>query len=99
MAKKYENYVKLGIADAIEYGPMAHGFGLKEGVWPAFVLSMGVRNQVFLFKQGKKITGDAVERMLLEVLEGRMKSGEVWGEDEEDEVESEVVPDRERDEL
>jgi len=64
---------------------MVSQFGLSpDGVFPALVLSAAMKNQVFLFKQGKVISDRAVEEMLMAVLKGKVRSGEVWGEEEMD---------------
>ncbi|KAF2184312.1 hypothetical protein K469DRAFT_688792 [Zopfia rhizophila CBS 207.26] len=80
IAKKFEQYVKFGVADAVEYAPMARNLGLTEGIFPALVVHAPMNDQVFPYNQRKKITASAVDGMLMTILEGKAVSGETYGE-------------------
>jgi protein disulfide-isomerase A1 len=84
LAKKYESYVKMGVADAYEYGPMAKNFGLADETWPAVAVHAPMNDNVFVYRQGKKIGVKEVEAMLMTILKGKAANGQVFGEDEDD---------------
>ncbi|KAF2471662.1 uncharacterized protein BDR25DRAFT_222865 [Lindgomyces ingoldianus] len=81
VAKKLQQYVKFGVADSVEYGPMAKNFGLSEERFPAVVVHAPVNDQVFPYNQARKVTAAHVEAMLMTILEGRATSGQVFGDD------------------
>jgi hypothetical protein len=81
VAKKYEQYTKFGVADAAEYAPTAKNFGLSEDVFPALAVHAPLNDEVFLYKQGRSIVGGVVDAMLTSILQGKARSGQVFGED------------------
>lgn len=84
LATKYEKVVKIGVADAVEYSPMAKNFGLVENTFPALAVHAPMNDNVFLYKQGKTILAEIVEAMLTTILQAKAKPGEVFGEDAPD---------------
>jgi hypothetical protein len=46
IAKKYEQYVTFGVADSIEYGPMATSFNLANGRFPAVAVHAPMNDNV-----------------------------------------------------
>jgi hypothetical protein len=81
LAKKYAQHLKIAIADFVEFKPMAEGFGLKQNRRPAVALHAPMNDNVFLYEQGRSFSASTIERMLLEVLNGRAVNGQVFGED------------------
>lgn len=79
IAKKYEQYVTFGVADAYEYGPMATNFGLVNDRFPALAVHAPMNDNVFIYLQGRKIVATVVETMLLMILQGEATSGQVFG--------------------
>ncbi|KAF2662272.1 hypothetical protein K491DRAFT_646205 [Lophiostoma macrostomum CBS 122681] len=84
LAKKYNQYVKMGVADAYEYGPMAKNFGLGEEKWPAVAVHAPMNDNIFVYRQGKKILAEEAEAMLMTILQGKADNGQVFGEDADD---------------
>ncbi|KAJ4357929.1 uncharacterized protein N0V89_002506 [Didymosphaeria variabile] len=95
IAKKYEQYVTFGIADSVEYGPMATNFGLVNGGIPALAVHAPMNDNVFTYLQGRKIIADVVEHMLLTILQGKAASGQVFGSDAPEYVEAKAEAQRE----
>ncbi|KAH7401547.1 thioredoxin-like domain-containing protein [Pyrenochaeta sp. MPI-SDFR-AT-0127] len=80
LAKKYEKYVTFAITEAVEYAPMAENFGVKQDLaFPALVVHAPMNDYVFLYRQGKIITVDSVEDMLITILQGKARPGQVFG--------------------
>jgi protein disulfide-isomerase A1 len=80
LAKKFAKYVIFGVADAVEYAPMAQNFGLMvEKGFPALVVHAPVNDNVFVYQQGRKIERGSVEAMLTTVLQGKATSNQVFG--------------------
>lgn len=69
----------FALTDAVEYAPMAQGFGLKDDVWPALAVHAPMNDNVFLWKQGKTIERREVEHMLKTILQGKAVNGQVFG--------------------
>jgi protein disulfide-isomerase A1 len=80
LARKYEKVIKIGIADAVEYSPMAKTFGLSEEIFPALAVHAPMNDNIFLYKQGKMIVAETVEAMLTTILQGKARPGQVFGE-------------------
>jgi protein disulfide-isomerase A1 len=100
IAKKYEQYVTFGVADSIEYGPMAMNFNLENGRFPALAVHAPMNDNVFTYSQSRKITAEVVENMLLKILQGEATSGQVFGSEAPVFVGAEVERGaRQRDEL
>lgn len=78
-ARQFEQYVTFGVADGVEYGPMAKGFGLLHDVFPALAIHAPMNDFVFTYAQGRKIIASAVEAMLMSILQGKATSGQVFG--------------------
>ncbi|KAF2677269.1 hypothetical protein K458DRAFT_320036 [Lentithecium fluviatile CBS 122367] len=80
LARKFTKYVTFGITDAVEYAPMAQNFGLmvEEG-FPALAVHAPMNDNVFVYRQGRKIEKGVVEAMLTTILQGKAKSGQVFG--------------------
>jgi hypothetical protein len=81
IVRKLDRYLKFGIADAVEYGPMAKNFGLVEDTFPALVIHAPHNDNVFIYKQGRQILGSVVEDMLNSILHAKAQPGQVFGED------------------
>ncbi|KAK7190821.1 protein disulfide isomerase [Paraphaeosphaeria sporulosa] len=96
LARKYEQYVTFGVADAIEYAPMATNFGLANGMFPALAVHAPMNDNVFTYLQGRKIVAEVVENMLLTVLQGEATSGQVFGSDAPKFVDAEAEAEAER---
>ena len=79
MAKMFEPYVTFGVADAVEYGPMAKNFGLKNEDFPALAVHAPMNDHVFTYMQGKEIAVAVVKDMLTSILQGKAASGQVFG--------------------
>jgi hypothetical protein len=69
------------VADAIEYAPMARSFGLSEDRFPAFAIHAPINDNIFSYRQGRKIQASTVEAMLTTILQAKATSGQVFGED------------------
>ncbi|KAF1973168.1 hypothetical protein BU23DRAFT_465354 [Bimuria novae-zelandiae CBS 107.79] len=79
LAKKFEQYVTFGVADAVEYAPMAKNFGLVEGRFPALAVHAPMNDNVFTYLQRRVIRVDVVEGMLMTILQGKATTGQVFG--------------------
>lgn len=73
LAKKYQEYLSFVIIDALEYASMAPALGLEAGIFPALAVQNPMLGQVFPFDQRRKITPDAVERFVLDIVQGKTK--------------------------
>lgn len=92
VAKKFDKYVTFGVADAVEYAPMAESFGLSERKFPALAVHAPMNDNVFIYRQGKRIMASVVEAMLTTILQAKAGSGQVFGSDAP-EMEGEVTQD------
>ena len=82
IAKKFEQFVTFGVvADMVEYAPMANNFGVSEDALPALVIHAPMNDNIFVYRQGRKIQASTVEAMLMTILEAKAISGQVFGED------------------
>ncbi|KAF2117642.1 thioredoxin-like domain-containing protein [Lophiotrema nucula] len=81
LATKFQQIAKVGVADAIEYGPMAKNFGLLDDVFPALVVHAPHNDHVFLYKQGRRILASVFEDMVTTILNARAVNGQVFGEE------------------
>lgn len=81
LAKKYLSYVTFGVADAVEYAPMARNFGLVEDSFPALAVHAPMNDNVFIYEQRRAIRRDVVEQMLVTILQGKATTGQVFGEE------------------
>ncbi|KAF2707090.1 hypothetical protein K504DRAFT_383805 [Pleomassaria siparia CBS 279.74] len=81
IAKRYAKFVTFGIADAFEYGPMAANFGLKGDKFPALAIHAPMNDNVFVYRQGRKIQAATVEAMLTTILQAKATSGQIFGDD------------------
>jgi protein disulfide-isomerase A1 len=75
IARKYEEYLSFVTIDAIEYGHMTQALGLDAGVFPALALQNPSFGQVFPYPQRRAITAEAIEKFILDIVEGRTKPG------------------------
>lgn len=73
--------MKFGVADAVEYRPMARSLGLAEDRFPALAVHAPLNDNTFSYRQGRIIMSSAVERMLTVILQGKAASGQVFGEE------------------
>jgi hypothetical protein len=73
LAKKYQEYLNFVIIDAVEYASMAPALGLEAGVFPALAVQNPMLGQVFPFDQKRKITPDAAETFVLDIVQGKTK--------------------------
>ncbi|KAF2740631.1 hypothetical protein EJ04DRAFT_530830 [Polyplosphaeria fusca] len=80
VVRKLEKYLAFGIADAVEYAPMARSFGLSKDVFPALVVHAPHNDNVFTYKQGRKIVAPVVDDMLNTILHSKAQSGQIFGE-------------------
>lgn len=67
---------------------MARNFGVvvdegEEEVQPAVVVHAPVNGNIFTHKRGKKIEVNGVEEMLVTILQGKARNGQVFGEQDE----------------
>lgn len=81
VAKKFEKYVKFGVADAVEYAPMAENFGLSAGVFPALAIHAPINDNMFTYREDRRIVGSVVDAMLTTILQGKAVPGQVFGDD------------------
>lgn len=83
VAKKYSQYINFGVIDAVEYSEMAAGLDLSPGMFPAFVVHNILNDQVFPFDQRRRISKEAVEGHILDIVQGKARPGPlIFGEDE-----------------
>ncbi|KAF2801189.1 hypothetical protein K505DRAFT_227211 [Melanomma pulvis-pyrius CBS 109.77] len=87
IAKRFEKFVTFGVADAVEYAPMAQNFGLLEDRYPALVVHAPMNDNVFAYRQGRQIQASTVEAMLTTILQAKATSGQVFGDDAPEMVE------------
>lgn len=73
LAKKYQEYLNFVIIDAVEYASMAPALGLEAGVFPAMAVQNPMLGQVFPFDRKRKITPDAAETFVLDIVQGKTK--------------------------
>lgn len=81
IAKKFEQFVTFGVADAFEYGPMAKNFGLIDSTFPALAVHAPMNDNVFIYLQGRELVASHVDDMLMTILQGKATSGQVFGGD------------------
>lgn len=79
VAKKFDKYVTFGVADAVEYSPMAKNFGLTSNMFPALAVHAPMNDNVFTYHQGRRILAPLVEAMLTTVLQAKAANGQVFG--------------------
>lgn len=88
------------MADAVEYAPMAKSFGLSEDRFPALAIHAPMNDNVFSYRQGRKIQASVVEAMLMIILQAKATSGQIFGEDAPEIEESKPVEEeQDHDEL
>jgi protein disulfide-isomerase A1 len=73
--------VKFGVADAVEYAPMAKNFGLVKDSFPALAVHAPLNDNTFSYRQGRVISSSTVENMLTVILQGQAVSGQVFGDE------------------
>ncbi|OAL47136.1 hypothetical protein IQ07DRAFT_682622 [Pyrenochaeta sp. DS3sAY3a] len=88
LAKRFAKFVTFAFADAHEYAPMARSFGLAldsedADASPALVVHAPVNENVFFYGRGRGVEVRGVEDMLMAILQGRARAGEVFGGEEE----------------
>jgi protein disulfide-isomerase A1 len=83
LANAYQQYVTFGVVDTGRYSEMPANFGVEIPGDQALVVHAPVNDEVFMYKSGKAIERVVVERMLMKILKGRAKGGEVFGEEAE----------------
>ncbi|KAF2262279.1 hypothetical protein CC78DRAFT_569879 [Lojkania enalia] len=91
--KIYEKVVKVGVANAVEYGPMAKSFGLGEDKFPALAVHAPMNNNIFLYKQGRRVIASTVEAMLKTILHAKAVSGQVFGQEAPEEEDGKTSDD------
>lgn len=77
VAKKYGQYMAFGVIDAAEYSQMATNMDLRPGIFPAFVIHDVRTNDVFPFNQRKMITAAAIEGLIMDMAQGKIRAGPV----------------------
>lgn len=73
LAKKYQEYLNLGLIDAVEYAYMVPALGLEAGVFPALAVQNPMMGQVFPFDQRRDITPEAAESFFLDIVQRKTK--------------------------
>ncbi|KAF1921843.1 thioredoxin-like domain-containing protein [Ampelomyces quisqualis] len=84
VAKKYDGVVIFAAVDLSRYAEMPGNFGIHVRGDEALVVHAPGNDQIFYFKQGKKIGGKEVEDMLVTILQGKASEGQIFGEGAED---------------
>ncbi|KAF2833559.1 hypothetical protein CC86DRAFT_389765 [Ophiobolus disseminans] len=92
LAKKYEKYVVFAVADGEKHKEMASNFlarfdagGVGGGLkMPGVVVHAPLNDNVFMYARGKEIEQEVVESMLVTILQGKARSGDVFGREASD---------------
>lgn len=91
LAKKYEKYATFAMADAVKHAEMASKLlsridehNKDQEMETSIVVHAPLNNNVFMWAHGKKMERDDVESMLKTILQGKAKSGDVFGKDAAD---------------
>jgi protein disulfide-isomerase A1 len=98
IAKKYEKYVTFATVDTGRYEKMPQNFGIEMKGEQALVVHAPMNDNVFFYKQSKKIEVEVVEKMVETILHGKASAGQVFGEEAGD-LEEEYEGARRHDEL
>jgi protein disulfide-isomerase A1 len=98
IAKKYERFITFATVDTGRYGEMPQNFGIEMKGQQAMVVHAPMNDNVFFYKQSKKIEEKVVEKMLETILQGKASVGQVFGAEAED-VEGGYEGTRSHDEL
>jgi protein disulfide-isomerase A1 len=84
LAKGFERHVTVAIVDLARYPEMPANFGTEVQGEQALVVHAPLDDQIFRYKQTKKIESAVVEDMLMTILQGKAVNGQVFGEDAAD---------------
>jgi hypothetical protein len=86
LAKKYEKYVTFVVADAVKHAEMATNllsrFGEKgkgQHTKTRLAVHAPLNDNVFMYASGKEMEAESVESMIKTILQGKAKSGDVFG--------------------
>jgi protein disulfide-isomerase A1 len=72
LAKKYKEYLNFVTVDAVEYGHMIPVLGLQAGSTPALAVFNPMHGQAFSYDQEWQIRPEAVERFVLDIVQGKV---------------------------
>jgi protein disulfide-isomerase A1 len=81
IALKYERFVTFATVDTGRYANMPQNFGIELKEEQALVVHAPMNDNVFFYKQSKKIEVDVVENMLETILHGKASAGQVFGDE------------------
>lgn len=91
LAKKFSKHVTFAIADSTKHSEMAENFFARPNTpssasdrkrkAPMVVLHAPMNDNVFFYAQGREIEERGVEEMLMTILQGKAKDGEVFGDE------------------
>jgi hypothetical protein len=88
LAKKYAKFATFAIADSVKQAEMATNFlgrfGRDGGIKTGVVVHAPMNDNVFMYQAGRKIEVKELEEMLMTILQGKAKSGDVFGSGAED---------------
>jgi protein disulfide-isomerase A1 len=73
LAKKFKEYLNFVTVDAVEYGHMLEALGLKDDGSPALAVFNPMYGQAFPYEQRKKITSEAVESFVMDIVQGKVQ--------------------------
>jgi protein disulfide-isomerase A1 len=79
VAKRYRGYVRFVTIDGIEYSHLATFLDVdssKKDRYPALVVHSLFNDQVFRYDSTSEITTEKVDQFILDILQGKMSSGE-----------------------
>ncbi|EIW61974.1 protein disulfide isomerase [Trametes versicolor FP-101664 SS1] len=73
VAAKFRGKVNFVWIDAVKFGDHARALNLNEAKWPSFVLQDLQKQLKYPYDQSEEITGEALETMLNEFLDGKLE--------------------------
>jgi hypothetical protein len=86
LAKKYEKYVTFAVADAVKHAEMATnllsrfgGQGKDEHKKTRIAVHAPLNDNVFRYALGKELEVESIESMIKTILQGKAKSGDIFG--------------------
>ncbi|KAH8695703.1 thioredoxin-like domain-containing protein, partial [Phaeosphaeriaceae sp. PMI808] len=80
LAKQFVKFVAFTLVDVQRYTDMAGNFGVGVGsAGPVIVVHAPGNDNVFLYEEGRRIERGVVEGMLMGILKGEARSGQVFG--------------------
>ena len=73
LAKKFKEYLNFVTVDAQEYGHMLPSLGLRDTGTPALAVFNPMYGQTFPYDQKKRITAEAVEGFVMDIVQGKVE--------------------------